>query len=199
MGREEVLKKFDMNSDHKFALVALHPETIPSDGQNSILENIFYAIQKNAHLNFIFTGTNPDPGSDELIKKLRQKMSLFGTNILFRTSLGRTLYLNLMKHCEFLAGNSSSGVIEAPMLKVPSINIGNRQTGRLMAASVISVKNSKRAVAVAFEKALSTEFRDVAATTVSLYKYGNASRRIVEKLKEPITLHAKKFNDIRFQ
>ena len=106
-----------------------------------------------------------------------------------------------MKHVNAVIGNSSSGLTEAPALKIPTVNIGNRQQGRLKAASVIDCEESSEDIIRAIEKAMSAEFQSQLPKVVSLYGSGNASGPIVEVLREADlnNILFKKFFNIEFQ
>ena len=112
-------------------------------------------------------------------------------NMVFVQSLGVKRYYNLIPHCEFLIGNSSSGIIAAPFFLVPTINIGSRQTGRLRHSSVIDVDYSSEAIEGAIRKALSQEFRESQKNMRYLFGDGHAAERmvaIIEKTKIDQTL-----------
>ena len=91
---------------------------------------------------FIFTGSNSDTGSDMITKKIYGFISKNKSQSIFISSLGRNLYVNMMKHASLIIGNSSSGIIEAPSLKTATINIGNRQNGRPMSKSVFNASGT---------------------------------------------------------
>ena len=103
-----------------------------------------------------------------------------------------------MRHCSAVVGNSSSGIVEAPAIGVPTVNIGSRQQGRLKATSVIDCPPDRAAIVAAIKRALSAEFRQVAAKTDSLYGNCDASTRIVKKLGEMDIerRHPKRFYDL---
>jgi UDP-N-acetylglucosamine 2-epimerase len=114
------------------------------------------------------------------------------------TSLGQLNYLSAMKHCAAVVGNSSSGIIEAPAMGVPTVNIGTRQLGRLKASSVIDCEPDCASIAAAIRRAVSAEFRRIAAQTVSLYGNCDASTLILKKLGEVDTTrrYPKRFHDL---
>jgi UDP-N-acetylglucosamine 2-epimerase (non-hydrolysing)/GDP/UDP-N,N'-diacetylbacillosamine 2-epimerase (hydrolysing) len=97
--------------------------------------------------------------------------------------LGQQRYLSLLREADVLIGNSSSGLTEAPALRKVTVNIGDRQKGRLKATSVIDAAEKKSAIVAAIDKALSPEFRAGLNKTESLYGAGNVSRRIKNILK----------------
>jgi UDP-N-acetylglucosamine 2-epimerase (non-hydrolysing)/GDP/UDP-N,N'-diacetylbacillosamine 2-epimerase (hydrolysing) len=109
------------------------------------------------------------------------------------TSLGQTNYLSLMAQADAVVGNSSSGLYEAPTLKTPTVNIGDRQKGRLQADSIINCPSDTAAIAAAIQKAYQLDTRE----TVNPYGDGDAASKIVailESIEEPSTLLQKHFH-----
>jgi UDP-N-acetylglucosamine 2-epimerase len=98
-------------------------------------------------------------------------------------SLGQVRYLGLLRIADAVVGNSSSGMIEAPALRIPTVNIGDRQKGRLRAASVIDAAPAVDDIRHALHRALDPSFIANLPPVVSLYGVGNASKEIVEILK----------------
>lgn len=97
-------------------------------------------------------------------------------------SLGQERYLSLMRQADAVIGNSSSGIVEAPALKVPTVNIGPRQDGRLRAASIVDCDDTREAIVTAINTVLDQAFRDRLPETVSVYGEPGASGRITEHL-----------------
>jgi UDP-N-acetylglucosamine 2-epimerase len=98
--------------------------------------------------------------------------------------MGQLLYWSAIKHVNLVVGNSSSGLIETPALKKATVNIGERQRGRLRADSVVDCEEKKQAIVSAIEKGLSPGFVSIVENVVSPYGQGNASVRIKEYLKK---------------
>jgi GDP/UDP-N,N'-diacetylbacillosamine 2-epimerase (hydrolysing) len=128
------------------------------------------------------TYPNSDLGSDYIIKEL-VKFSNENDKIHLFKNLGSRRYLSVMKYCGAVVGNSSSAIIEAPYLRIPAVNIGNRQKGRLKAESIIDCSNDCEDIVLAVNKALSGEFKEKAKYAKSLYGDGNTSKEIVRILK----------------
>ena len=109
-------------------------------------------------------------------------------------------YLSLLKNCEFIIGNSSSAIIEAPTLNIPSINIGNRQHGRLRANSIFDTNYSKQDIKKKIEKALL--FKKKGKKIINPYDHGNAIEKIIKVLKKETTFQNIKnisFNNIEIK
>jgi GDP/UDP-N,N'-diacetylbacillosamine 2-epimerase (hydrolysing) len=115
-------------------------------------------------------------------------------------SLGQLRYLSCLKHCDGVVGNSSSGLTEAPSFHRGTINVGDRQRGRLKAASVIDCPANAAAIRDALQRLYSAEFVAGLERTVSPYGQGGASERIVETLRS-VSLSGilkKRFYDLQF-
>ena len=157
------------------------------------------AIKAFPDLQFIVTKSNADQGGariNELLDSAEPEID----NLHVFTSLGVRRYLSLMKYSEFVLGNSSSGIIETPAFKVPTVNIGDRQKGRLQVESIINCGKSSEDIIKAIRKAMTEEHRDICNKVVSAYGDGHAAERIAKKsinmvLSENINLK-KKFYDL---
>ena len=108
-------------------------------------------------------------------------------NVKLFKSIDYLNYISLLKHSEFLIGNSSSGIIEAPSLKVPTINVGNRQHGRLRAKSIIDVDYSQRNIESAINKVLSKKFIKNIDNVSNPYSHGDTINKIIKVLKKNIS------------
>ena len=122
-------------------------------------------------------------------------------NASFHESLGRKKYYSLLKICDLVIGNSSSGIIEVPYFKKPTINIGDRQNGRLKSSSIIDCKTSKKSLQDSIKLALSKKFLDKCRKNTNYYGTGGASLKSFNIIKKRINnLTVKKpFNDIDFK
>lgn len=164
--------------------VTYHPETLESDEGISGLQAMLSALGEVDGASIVFTGVNADPGHDHLSTEIDRFVNADAAKRFMVTSLGQSRYLGLLKIADAVVGNSSSGLIEAPALRVPTVNIGDRQKGRLRAASVIDCGPTKDAIASALRKAIDPTFRSNLPENPSLYGVGDASRRIKDVLKQ---------------
>ncbi len=137
--KQEISKiiKFDLNK--KNILITLHPDSLKKNNTIKTTNLICKLINRFKHFNFIITYPNFDIGHDYIIKKFKD-ISTPNYNVNFHKSLGDKMYLSVLKHCDVMIGNSSSGFTEAPYFKTPVVNIGDRQNGRPMSKNI---KNSK--------------------------------------------------------
>lgn len=192
LDKKKFLKKYNLKFDRTL-LVCCHPEI--SKKQNRILINNLLKILKNKKkINIIFTYPNSDPGSNYIIKSFK-KFIKKNVNSKIYKSLGHELFLQFLKNSDCIVGNSSSGIIEAPLLGTPSINIGDRQKGRLLSKTVFQCSNQVNKIKNLINMTLKRgrNFNQKCA-----YKGINVSKKIL-KVIENVKLEQldfKKFNDI---
>ncbi len=178
-------------------LVTFHPETRLASSKTSFNE-LLKAFNEIKNAQIIFTHPNADSGGRELIKLIDEFIKKNKGRVFAFTNLGQLKYLSLMKYADGVIGNSSSGIIEAPSFKLGTINIGNRQKGRIRCKSIIDVSPDRKEIIAAIKTILSDEFIQGIKNLTSPYGDGNASRRIkriidnadLEKIKN------KKFYDL---
>lgn len=198
MSKKQAMKSVSLTNE-RYALCTFHPVTL-EDGKDSIEQvgNLLAAFRDFPEIDFIVTKSNADQGG-EAINALLERKSGEIPNLHVFSSLGAGRYLSLMRHAQFVLGNSSSGIIEAPALHVPTINIGDRQKGRLRAESVIDCGTDTTSIIDAIEKAMSDEMKHRCEKMVSPYGDGHSAPRIaaksVEMIRHGINLK-KKFYDI---
>lgn len=165
-------------------LVTYHPVTIEDRGPESAMKELFKALDSFPEARLIITRPNADAGGRQIIKLIDEYASKRGAGVLVSTSLGQLRYLSAMKHADAVIGNSSSGIIEAPALKKPTVNIGTRQKGRIRAGSVIDCDDKAGQIQAAIAKAISPEFQRSLAAVTSPYGNGGTATAIKEQLKK---------------
>ena len=186
-----------LSLEKPYASVTFHPVTLEEDTAEHQTKALIAALQEHAEINFIVTMANADQ-QGQVINQNFQKSSDRSHNIFCFASLGIRRYLSLMKYAEFVIGNSSSGIVEAPCFGIPTINIGDRQKGRLRADSVIDCEPEKEEICQSIEKACSMEFKKIAANAVHPYGDGDTAKNIIDTIKSFLN-HIdlkKKFYDI---
>ncbi|MHC1682467.1 MAG: UDP-N-acetylglucosamine 2-epimerase [Clostridiaceae bacterium] len=186
--KEEIKKELDVEVDENTLLVTYHPVTLEIDMLHYQIDNLLNAIIK-LNKNTIITYPNADNGGEYIINRLEELKDKYNNIHVFK-NLGSRKYLSIMKLCGTVVGNSSSALIEAPFLKIPVVNIGERQKGRLMAENIICCSNQCDEIVKAINKSLSSEFKEKVKNTKSLYGEGDTSREIV-KILEDITIDDK--------
>jgi len=164
-------------------LLTYHPETLNPEEDIKHFKNLlsFLADQKNCLC--IFTMPNADAGHLELIDLLQEYVDTHPENSKLFASLGQLRYLSLMKQVDAVVGNSSSGIIEAPSLKTATINIGNRQKGRLSAQSVIHSDPDPASIQKAFKKLYSEKFQESLQKVKNPYGNGGATEKTLKIIK----------------
>jgi len=160
-------------------LITYHPPTLESD-QERALSNLLTALAASGH-SLLFTGSNADARSGEIIEKIQEFVKK-RANARFIPNLGHRKYHSIQKYVPAMVGNSSSGIIEAASFRLPVVNIGTRQAGRLRATNVIDVGTSETEIAKGIAQATSPEFGKSIAQLENPYGDGNASERIVTLL-----------------
>ena len=163
-------------------LVTYHPETLGEDGGRSGLAALLGAIDDLGGATVVVTGVNADPGHGPLSAALRDFVTADPARRALVESLGQRRYLGLMAACDAVVGNSSSGLIEAPALRAPTVNIGDRQKGRLRAESVVDCRPERGDVAAALRRVLDPAFRASLPVQLSRYGAGDAAVRIRDVL-----------------
>ena len=164
----------------KNLLITCHPETLEKSSSSDIFRELLDALEElGGEVGFIFTMPNADTGGRSLIKMVDQFVSEH-SNAKAYTSLGQLLYLSAMANVDVVVGNSSSGLYEAPSFKVPAVNIGDRQKGRLKASSVIDCEPKAEKIKSMIQDAFKMDCSDV----VNPYGEGNSSEKILSILKE---------------
>ena len=184
MEKAEALSSIGLG-DCKYALCTYHPVTMEGGSVDDQISEFLEAISAFPELEFIVTKSNADQGGariNELLDEAEKRIS----NLHVFTSLGVRRYLSLMRYAKFVLGNSSSGIIETPAFKVPTVNIGDRQKGRLQSESIINCGPSTKDISAAMRIAMSDDHILKCESVVSPYGSGDAARRIAEKITEVV-------------
>lgn len=181
--RDELEAHLAVSLQSPVLVVTYHPETLDLDGGQGGLIAMLEALDSLHDATIVFTGVNADPGHKRLHDRIAHFVAHQPAKRSMVTSLGQARYLGLLRIADAVIGNSSSGMIEAPALRIPTVNIGDRQKGRLHAASVIDAQPRTDDIRRAVERALDPSFRRDLPPVVSRYGLGDASKKIVEALK----------------
>jgi len=177
----KILKLLNLNYNDKYCLMTFHPANLENKFDAiQYLKNIFRALDKY-NLKIIITYPNLEIGSNKIINYIKKKTKE-NSNYRFVKSLGYKRYNQLIKKSEFLIGNSSSGIYEAPYHKIPTINLGDRQKGRLMHSSIINCNNDYKKIKNSVDIALSKKFKKKISKMKYLFGNGSSSKKIVKIL-----------------
>ena len=199
LDRNEIFKRLGMDSKRKLLLVTYHPTTLGKFNANEEIELLLHSLKQFEFANILLTGSNADTGGIEINKKI-QEYTKQRNNWFFNISLGQKLFLNILKYCDIFIGNSSSGIIEAPSFKIPVVNIGNRQEGRVFAENIISVPLKKSLIVETIQNILDNGL-ELPKKFTNPYDGSITSDKIVEilSLSETATMKTKNFVDLGFK
>lgn len=185
-----------------YAVVTFHPVTREEDTAEFQVRELIRAMDNFLNMSYIITLANVDAGG-RLINDIWLKEARKHKNWFITPSLGMLRYLSAIKYANLVIGNSSSGIIEAPVIGTPTINIGDRQKGRMMSDSVICCEPVFEKIVSAINKGLSKEMQDVAKHIKSPFGDGTTSSKIlnviIDYLKKDNVSNKKKFYDIDFK
>lgn len=185
---DELRCKFGIDPDRPTLLITYHPETLVSDTDTAgKVSSLIDVLRQFPDFQQVITYPGTDVGFQAIVGAW-EEYAAGRTNVILRKSLGSRGYLGLMRRAAAVVGNSSSGIIEAPSLKVPTVNIGIRQKGRIRADSVIDVTCTVGEITTGIRRALyDEEFRRRLNNVVNPYDPygdGNVSGRVVKVLEE---------------
>lgn len=184
MEKGEVLSSIGL-LDHKYILCTYHPVTLNKAGDDYQVTEFLKTIEYFHEYEFIVTKSNADQGGSR-INELLDAAEKNIPNLHVFASLGVKRYLSLMKYAECVIGNSSSGITEAPALHIPTVNIGDRQKGRLQSESIINCGEQSTDIIKALRSALSDEHKEICQKIISPYGDGYAAERIAKKAVEVV-------------
>jgi len=197
LSRAQLETELDIKFRKINALVTYHPETLSEMHPKKQIDNLLQVLKAYPECLFIFTQSNSDSEGNIINQQISHFVSE-NENAKFFPSLGIVRYLSTMRICDAVIGNSSSGLLEAPTFKVGTVNIGDRQTGREKATSVVDVANNPIEINSALQTVLSKDFKKSLKRCVNPYGDGGASKRIIQILKTldfPLS-PIKDFNDL---
>jgi GDP/UDP-N,N'-diacetylbacillosamine 2-epimerase (hydrolysing) len=182
--KEEFEQSIDFKLNKKNLIVTFHPVTLENATASQQFQNLLDVIDSLEDTHIIFTKANSDTDGrvinsmiDEYVAKNNDKSVAF-------TSLGQLRYLSALQYVDAMVGNSSSGLAEAPSFQIGTINIGDRQKGRMMADSVIDCNSDMDSIYNAFKLLYSNKFKNILANSTNPYGDGGASKKIKDIIKD---------------
>jgi UDP-hydrolysing UDP-N-acetyl-D-glucosamine 2-epimerase len=182
LSREQVEALLGIRLDPPVGVVTLHPTTLGSGVPQGELTAVLEAIETYP-ATWVVTLPNADPGS-EAIRSALLALATRRRNVVVVAALGSEGYLGLLGASDFMLGNSSSGITEAPAVGLPTINVGDRQRGRIRGASILDVPETPAAILEAIARSQTSGFRQLARETPPPYGGGEAAARIVAVLHQ---------------
>lgn len=189
--KEKLEKDFNIIFTKKTFVVLFHPVTLEKNTVESQIEELFNAIVET-NIDVIFIKGNADSNGrilnqklEEFCRKNRKKYKLF-------TSFTTEEYFSILKYSQGLIGNSSSGIVEIPALKVGNLNIGDRQKGRTQCTSTLNCNPIQKEIVEKIKYMLTKEYKNRVEDTISIYGNGNTSEEILEIIKNIREINLKK-------
>lgn len=189
---EEILKLTGIDVNKNTIICTYHPVTL--EGEDSVKWQIKNLLETLSKFDFqiVFTRPNAEVGSDGIVNMIKEFVDN-NPKAYFFNSLGTELYLSFLKYAKAVVGNSSSGIIEASSFSIPTVNIGNRQEGRLQPESVIQTGYSINQIYKGIEKALyDTEFLKKIKNIKNPYGNGKASKYVTKAMEEILKISKEK-------
>ena len=181
--KKDLEKLLNIKFNEKNILMTFHPETTKDQKENILnLKKCLNCLKKLKNTSIIITM----PGADQhykMIYKLLKKFTQKNKNVFLFKSLGHDNYFSICRVVDFMIGNSSSGIIEMPSFKKPTIDLGIRQLGRIKAKSTINVDFNEKKITSAINKVLSKKFKKSLLKVVNPYEKKNSSDRIITILR----------------
>ncbi len=178
--RLELENDLKIKLNKQILLITFHPTTLEKNKSNYQVSNLLSAIKKFKNTIKIFTSSNFDH-ENKVIKQKILKFTKKNKDTLFYSSLGHLNYISLMKISTLVIGNSSSGVLETPSLGIPTVNIGNRQKGRIISDNIINSNYKKNDIIKKIKKALVFNKKNLSKDRSPFYKPGTP-KKIANKI-----------------
>lgn len=186
MSLHELEESLNFSLSSPYAVMTFHPTTLEEDAARKQCQELLDAMDHCSNLRYLCTKANADAGG-RVINQMLEQYAQIHENTILVDSLGTVRYLTAVKHAAVVLGNSSSGLLEVPSFGVPTVNIGDRQRGRMQAESVINCEPKKEAIISAIEKALTPETQAGAKHAHNPYEGVDTSREMVQHIKEMLT------------
>tara|TARA_B100001057_G_scaffold499985_1_gene612832 strand:+ start:13866 stop:15017 length:1152 start_codon:yes stop_codon:yes gene_type:complete len=186
--------KFDLNN---FFLVTYHPETLSNISSKQQIRMVLNALDRYKEYNLLFTFPNADDGGKKIIESINNYKKSNLKRVFVSPSLGQVNYLSALSCCDLVIGNSSSAIIEAPSLKTITINIGERQSNRSAALSVINSKFEEKNIIMAIKKGLKLKKQNKNNIFKNPYGKGETSKNLVNWIKKLNISKKKSFHNLK--
>jgi GDP/UDP-N,N'-diacetylbacillosamine 2-epimerase (hydrolysing) len=184
LNRAETESSIDFKLAEKNILITFHPVTLENATSEEQFNELLQALDSLEHTNLVFTNPNADTDGRIIIAMIDEYVAKNSGKAVSFTSLGQLRYLSLLQFVDAVVGNSSSGLIEVPSFKIPTINIGDRQRGRLKSETVLDCEPTKESILDAIRYSESEGFRKILDTAINIYGTGDSSMKIIDVLRE---------------
>ena len=187
LGKEDLERVLNMSLNVEILLVTFHPVTLENLSSKEQMIELLEALNFFGKGQIVFTMPNADADSRIIKDMINQYVGDPKNRAIAFDNLGQVKYLSLMKYSSVVIGNSSSGIIEAPAFGIPTINIGDRQKGRVSANSVIHISTQRDAITNALNKAFDKKFKEFCRHVENPYGNGHTTEKIASILKKNIS------------
>lgn len=184
LSRKELEESIQFSFDKATVMVTYHPVTLENDTVENQFANLLTVLKKHKELQIIFTKANADTDGRVINQMIDQFVVENSNRSIAFTSMGQLRYLSALQYCVAVIGNSSSGIIEVPSFGIPTVDIGERQKGRVRAESVIHCGTEESEIESAMKEALSDAGREKAKQSMNPYEGVDTSKRIIEVIKK---------------
>lgn len=159
LSKSELEESIQFRLGERYCLVTFHPVTLEEDDGITQLQEMLRAMDEMTEYRYLITKANADAGGRSINACLEEYAQSHRQSVYLTESLGMRRYLSAMKHCAMVIGNSSSGILEAPEMDIPTINIGDRQKGRIQKASIIDCKPCTAEIVAAMKRSQTEKFQ----------------------------------------
>lgn len=183
LSKDEFEESISFKLEGKKALVTFHPVTLEKSTAKEQFQNLLDVLHSMSDTKIIFTKANSDTNGRIINQMIDDYVANNQSSSVAFASLGQLRYLSALQFMDFVVGNSSSGLLEVPSFKIPTINIGDRQKGRIKAESVIDCLSTKGSIQGAITKCYSKEFQDIVSNVQNPYGSGSASVQIIKRIR----------------
>ncbi len=198
MSKEDIEANIDFEINKKTILVTYHPVTLGLHTAEQDIKEFMKALSQRDDIRIIFTMPNSDTGSKFIVDAINAFVAKNPNRSVAYKSLGVLRYLSVMKEVGAVVGNSSSGLVEVPSFGIPTLNIGDRQKGRLAANSVLNCDTDCSSILAGLDRVLSPDFIEIASKTQNPYDKEGTAKAIFDVISTyPLNqLNQKHFYDI---
>ncbi len=183
LSKNDLEKSLDFVLSKPYAVVTFHPVTLEDNHVELQMQELLGALDEHPEYLYICTKANADAGGRR-INQILDDYAMQRKNVAVFESLGLRRYLSAVKYAAMVIGNSSSGIMEVPSFGIPTINIGDRQKGRVQADSIINCPIDRREISKSILRAQSCEFYEIARQTKNPYGKGDTSETVLHILEE---------------
>ncbi|MCT4616241.1 MAG: UDP-N-acetylglucosamine 2-epimerase [Marinifilaceae bacterium] len=198
MSKSEFEDSINFKLKQKAIIITFHPVTLEKGESVRQFNELLLAVDELEDTSIIITHSNSDMEGRQIIELINKYVSENSDKAISFPSLGYRRYLSALQYMDAVVGNSSSGIVEAPSFKTPTINIGSRQKGRIQANSIINTEATKESILEAFNSIYDIKFQENLKSIVNPYGQGESSQRLIDVLKQTDfkNLIDKKFFDL---